>query len=106
MLPDHWSENANLLNQTVWWLFINKFSLDEAESLARKAIKLTQSPSEKANIKDTLTEILNENISLRLNISPKTLYCLKLLLALIKENQKNHNGMGIYPVRKIKTENR
>ncbi|MBN2053390.1 thioredoxin family protein [bacterium] len=56
--PEDWLENAALMNNFAWWCFENKINLDEAEELARKALKLAVPGRETANISDTLAEIL------------------------------------------------
>lgn len=58
-LPEGWQENPEQLNSFAWWCFENKINLDEAEALARKAVELSEDPKDKANILDTLAEILS-----------------------------------------------
>jgi len=58
-LPEGWQENPDQLNNFAWWCFENKINLDEAEALARKAVELTTDSKDKANILDTLAEILS-----------------------------------------------
>jgi len=54
-----WQENARQLNSYAWWCFENKINLEEAEKMAERGIKLAEPGSEKANIIDTLAEIVN-----------------------------------------------
>ena len=58
-LPQGWQENANQLNAFAWWCFENQVNLEEAEQLARKAVALATSAKDRANILDTLAEILS-----------------------------------------------
>ena len=61
MLPENWNEDPNLLNNIAWWCFENGINLDEAETLARKGIELSDPGTDRANIYDTLAEICNLN---------------------------------------------
>ncbi|NNF05601.1 MAG: thioredoxin family protein [Candidatus Eisenbacteria bacterium] len=59
-MPEGWKENPDALNAFAWWCFENKLNLEEAKSLAEKAISLTGAGAERAMILDTLAEICNE----------------------------------------------
>jgi tetratricopeptide (TPR) repeat protein len=54
-----WQDNARQLNSYAWWCFENKINLEEAEKMAERGVKLAEPGSEKANIIDTLAEIVN-----------------------------------------------
>jgi hypothetical protein len=54
-----WQDNANNLNNFAWWCFENKINLQEAEKMAERGINLAEAGSQKANIMDTLAEIVN-----------------------------------------------
>jgi hypothetical protein len=54
-----WQDNANNLNSFAWWCFEHKVNLQEAEELAERGVKLAEAGSQKANIMDTLAEIVN-----------------------------------------------
>jgi tetratricopeptide (TPR) repeat protein len=56
---DGWQDNANNLNSFAWWCFENQINLQEAEKIAERGVKLAEAGSEKANIMDTLAEIVN-----------------------------------------------
>ncbi len=58
-MPPGWQENPDQLNSFAWWCFENKINLDEAAALAKKALELADDPLDKANILDTLAEILS-----------------------------------------------
>ena len=53
-----WRNDAEALNSFAWWCFEHNVNLVEAESLARRGVKLTNG-TERANILDTLAEIVN-----------------------------------------------
>jgi len=54
-----WQDNARNLNSFAWWCFEHKINLQEAEKMALRGVKLAEAGSEKANIMDTLAEIVN-----------------------------------------------
>jgi tetratricopeptide (TPR) repeat protein len=56
-MPDKWRDNANSLNEFAWWCYENKANLEEAETLALKAVGLAAPGTEKANIYDTVAQI-------------------------------------------------
>jgi tetratricopeptide (TPR) repeat protein len=57
--PEGWQEDPGKLNAFAWWCFDNEVNLDEAEALARQGVKLTEDDAKKAQILDTLAEIVN-----------------------------------------------
>ena len=58
-MPKGWQDDPNQLNQFAWWCFENNANMKEAETLARKAVAQAKQGRERANILDTLAEILN-----------------------------------------------
>jgi hypothetical protein len=54
-----WQNNANDLNSFAWWCFEHQVNLQEAEKMAERGVKLAEDGSQKANIMDTLAEIVN-----------------------------------------------
>lgn len=58
-LPAGWQEDAGQLNGFAWWCFENGVNLDEALTLARKSAELTDDDHERANVLDTVAEILH-----------------------------------------------
>jgi tetratricopeptide (TPR) repeat protein len=56
---DGWQDDADYLNNFAWWCFENKINLKEGEKMAERGVKLAEPGSEKANILDTLAEIVN-----------------------------------------------
>ena len=54
-----WQDNADNLNAFSWWCFENQVDLEEAEKMAERGIQLAEKGSQKANIMDTLAEIVN-----------------------------------------------
>jgi len=58
-MNENWTESARELNPFCWWCFESKVNLEEAETLARKAVSLASPGQEKAQILDTLAEIYN-----------------------------------------------
>lgn len=54
-----WQDNADNLNSFAWWCFENHVNLQEAEKMAERGIQLAEKGSQKANIMDTLAEIVN-----------------------------------------------
>lgn len=59
MMPQGWEEQAGTLNEFAWWCFENDVNLQEAESLARKGAELAEAGMEKAQVLDTVAEIVN-----------------------------------------------
>lgn len=59
LMPEGWQEDALQLNSFAWWCFENDIKLDEASTLATKAVDLAGDPRTKANVLDTLAEISN-----------------------------------------------
>jgi tetratricopeptide (TPR) repeat protein len=59
ILPEKWMEDPGQLNRFAWWCFENTVNLEEAETLAQKAVDLAEPGKEKAMILDTLAEICN-----------------------------------------------
>ncbi len=53
-----WLGDADRLNSFAWWCYEHGLDLEEAESLARRGVDLSQG-KERANIMDTLAEIIN-----------------------------------------------
>jgi len=58
-MPEGWMDDAAQLNAFAWWCFENEVNLDEAETLARKGVELSEAGTARANILDTLAEICN-----------------------------------------------
>lgn len=56
-MPKDWNKDAGNLNEFAWWCFEHKINLKEAESLARRAVKLAEPGETKAMILDTAAEI-------------------------------------------------
>ncbi len=56
-MPAGWMERATDLNEFCWWCFEGATNLEEADSLARRALELAQPGGERANVLDTLAEI-------------------------------------------------
>lgn len=56
---EDWLDNANTLNSFAWWCFEHKVNLQEAEKMAERGVKLAEAGSHKANVMDTLAEIVN-----------------------------------------------
>ena len=54
-----WQDNVQNLNSFAWWCFEHKINLEEAEKMATRGVKLADAGSQKANIMDTLAEIVN-----------------------------------------------
>ena len=54
-----WQDNAQNLNSFAWWYFEHKINLEESEKMAERGVKLAEAGSQKANIMDTLAEIVN-----------------------------------------------
>ena len=54
-----WDNNARSLNSLAWWCFENYINISEAEVMAERGIKIAEAGGEKANILDTLAEIVN-----------------------------------------------
>jgi len=54
-----WQDNTNNLNAFAWWCFEHQINLQEAEKMAERGVKLAEAGPEKANIIDTLAEIVN-----------------------------------------------
>ncbi len=59
--PEGWKKSADLLNNFAWWCFQKQINLEEAEKYARKALEMAQPGIQKANILDTLAEIVNSS---------------------------------------------
>jgi len=58
-LPEGWMDDPNQLNNYAWWCFENKLALDEAYTLAKKGVDLSEPGPDRAMILDTLAEICN-----------------------------------------------
>jgi tetratricopeptide (TPR) repeat protein len=58
-LPEGWEEDSDELNGFAWWCFENEVNLEQAETLARKGAELAEDAGQKAQILDTLAEIVN-----------------------------------------------
>jgi tetratricopeptide (TPR) repeat protein len=54
-----WEEDASGLNSYAWWCFQHRLDLANAEQLARKGVDLAEDPSRRANILDTVAELVN-----------------------------------------------
>ncbi len=57
-LAEGWEEDPRSLNSLSWWCFERRINLDEAEALARRGVELATDEATKAQILDTLAEIL------------------------------------------------
>jgi tetratricopeptide (TPR) repeat protein len=57
-LPEGWEQDPRALNSFSWWCFERRLDLEEAEALARKGVELAPDDATKAQILDTLAEIL------------------------------------------------
>jgi tetratricopeptide (TPR) repeat protein len=55
--PEGWTENPDALNSFAWWCFENLVNLEEAEALSRKAVELSQTGGDRAQILDTAAQI-------------------------------------------------
>jgi len=58
-MPAGWDSKPSDLNAFAWWCYQNQVNLEEAETLARKGISLSQPGEERAEILDTAAEICN-----------------------------------------------
>ena len=58
-LPDGWSSDPMELNNIAWWCFENNIHLEKAEIWAKKSVASAEEISLKANVMDTLAEIVN-----------------------------------------------
>lgn len=58
-MPEGWLTDAGALNEFAWWCFENEVNLPEAETLARKGVEIAAAGEEKAQILDTLAEIVH-----------------------------------------------
>lgn len=58
-LPQGWETDPAVLNSFAWWCFENKINLEEAETLAQKAVSISESGPEQANYLDTLAELVD-----------------------------------------------
>ena len=58
-LAEGWQEDPDKLNGFAWWCFENEVNIEEAEVLARQGVALAEDDAEKAQILDTLAEIVN-----------------------------------------------
>lgn len=58
-MPEGWQADAGDLNGFAWWCFENEVQLEEAEALARKGAELAEDDLQKAQIIDTVAEIVN-----------------------------------------------
>ncbi|MCP4580684.1 MAG: hypothetical protein GY839_03655 [candidate division Zixibacteria bacterium] len=52
-----WTESPSRLNSFAWWCFENLVNLEEAETLSRKAVELSEPGSDRAQILDTVAQI-------------------------------------------------
>jgi len=59
MLPEGWEKDAEELNDFAWWCYVNDINLEEAEALARRGAELAEEDAVRANIIDTVAEIVN-----------------------------------------------
>lgn len=59
MYNEGWQDNPYNLNNFAWWCFEHQVNLQDAEKMAERGIKLAEAGSQKANIMDTLAEIVN-----------------------------------------------
>jgi tetratricopeptide (TPR) repeat protein len=57
-MAEGWTEDSGELNSFAWWCYENSVNLEEAETLARKAVELSQPGRAKAMILDTVAHIL------------------------------------------------
>ena len=78
---DGWLDNAGSLNSFSWWCFENQINLDEAAVMARRGVKLAEPGGLKANILDTLAEVVF--------LQGKTDEAIVLMEEAIRENPKN-----------------
>jgi tetratricopeptide (TPR) repeat protein len=58
-MPAGWMSSARHLNSFAWWCFEHDVNLAEGTRLARQAVEIAGSDEERANILDTLAELLN-----------------------------------------------
>ena len=58
-LDDGWDSDPDQLNGFAWWCFENEVNLEEAEALARRGAELAEDDAKKAQIIDTVAEIVN-----------------------------------------------
>ncbi len=56
-MKEGWTEDANSLNSFAWWCYENLVNLEEAETLARRAVELSEPGSSRAMILDTAAQI-------------------------------------------------
>ncbi len=56
--PEGWREKSYYLNNVAWWCFENRIQLEKGEALARKGVEFAEPGVEKANVLDTLAEIV------------------------------------------------
>lgn len=56
-MGENWQDNASRLNGFAWWCYENMVDLPEADTLARKAVELSEPGSSKAMILDTAAHI-------------------------------------------------
>ena len=56
-LGDNWMEDPQQLNSFAWWCYENNCDLEEAETLAKKAVELSEPGSSRAMILDTVAHI-------------------------------------------------
>jgi len=57
-LPNGWESDADQLNEMAWWCFERRVNLEEAEALARRGVELAPDNTARANLLDTLAEIV------------------------------------------------
>lgn len=82
-LPEGWQDDARRLNGFAWWCFQNGVNLQEAQTLAVKAIGLAESDEQKAAILDTAAELCNA-----LGNCDEAIAHLKQAVALDPENEE------------------
>ena len=54
-----WEDDPGSLNGFAWWCFENELNLQEAEELARRGVALSLSDTQRAQILDTVAEIVH-----------------------------------------------
>lgn len=58
-MPEGWMENPEQLNSFAWWSFENRVNLTDAEALARKGVELSGPGADRAQILDTVAELVS-----------------------------------------------
>ena len=57
-MPAGWDADAGQLNEFAWWCFERRINLEEAEQLARRGVDLTPTGSMRADLLDTLAQLV------------------------------------------------